>query len=159
MMEKLIKTLNRILETIVVALMTIIVMVVFSQIIARYFLNKPLSWSEELSRLCFTWLVFLGVPLVTYSNTHIRVDYFVYHLPSKLKNTVCLFVDILLALFFVTIFLYGLSFIHSQLGMRSVSLNIPMVCFSWAVTIGMFFETIYILYDIFTGNYKNVSEV
>ena len=52
----------------------------FLQVIFRYFFNHPLFWSEELSRYCFVWIVFVGAAIAVKHGAHIGVDYFVKHL-------------------------------------------------------------------------------
>jgi TRAP-type C4-dicarboxylate transport system permease small subunit len=143
MMENVIKALTRILEKMVLILITLVVCIVSVQIIARYILHSPLNWSEELAKLSFVWMIFLGIPLVTQAGLHIQVEYFVDKLPEGLKKVNFIVMDVLALLFFVTIFIFGLVFIKSQLGMRSVALNIPMGYFSGAVPVGMLLEIIF----------------
>jgi TRAP-type C4-dicarboxylate transport system permease small subunit len=148
-MRKVINALALILEKMVLILITLVVCIVSVQIIARYILHSPLNWSEELAKLSFVWLIFLGIPLVTQSGLHIQVEYFADKLPGRLKKVNIIVMDVLALLFFVTIFIFGLIFIKSQYGMRSVALNIPMSYFSWAVPVGMLLEIIFTLDKFF----------
>lgn len=157
-MEGIMKTLTRVLERIVAVLLAGMVCTVFSQVIFRYVLHAPLNWSEELSKLFFVWMVFLGVPLVTEAGIHIQVDFFVDKLPVKSKKRVIWCIDIFSVLFFVTVAIFGLQFISSQAGMKSVGLNIPMICFSWAVPVGMFLESIFTLYRMFVESKQIASD-
>lgn len=43
-------------------------------VIGRYFLNKPLPGGFELTEIMMAALIFLGMPLVTRSGEHIKVD-------------------------------------------------------------------------------------
>lgn len=47
------------------ALLVAIVSLTFTQVICRYLLARPLIWSEEITRLCFVWLVFLGAAILS----------------------------------------------------------------------------------------------
>lgn len=43
-------------------------------VVGRYFLNKPLPGGFELTEIMMAALIFLGMPLVTLSGEHIKVD-------------------------------------------------------------------------------------
>lgn len=148
------KILSRILRALVIILLVIVVGTVFLQVVCRYLLQTPLTWSEELTKLTFIWMVFLATPLVTQAGVHIQVDYFVNKLPAKLKKTAIWCSGGLALLFFVTIAVIGMEFIRAQTGMRSVALNIPMIYFSWSVPVGMFLEMIFTLDKVLTENRK-----
>jgi TRAP-type C4-dicarboxylate transport system permease small subunit len=61
-------------------LMAIISVVVFLTVIFRYFLHMPLGWTEELSRLLFLWIVFLGAAVCAGQERHTKFDMFVKNL-------------------------------------------------------------------------------
>lgn len=53
-MKKGLQFLNRYLEEILcVALMSVMTIIIFVQVIMRYVAHNSLSWSEELARYCF----------------------------------------------------------------------------------------------------------
>jgi TRAP-type C4-dicarboxylate transport system permease small subunit len=68
-----------VLITLAFGLMTILI---FGQVVCRYVLHSPLSWSEELARYLFIWLTFCGASVAFYEGTHIKVSYFV----ERVKN-------------------------------------------------------------------------
>lgn len=71
-------TLARRLEDLVglvnVAILTAMIVVVFSGVVARYVFNSGFSWSEEFAIWGFTWLIFLGAALGVRSDRHVAVD-------------------------------------------------------------------------------------
>lgn len=44
------------------------------QVFFRYVLNNSLSWPEEVARLGFVWLVFLGMAIAIHRDAHLRID-------------------------------------------------------------------------------------
>lgn len=58
------------------ALLATIVAVIFAQVVFRYVLSAPLIWSEEIARLCFVWLTFLGAAILAHRGEHIAVALF-----------------------------------------------------------------------------------
>ena len=53
------RILDKVLAWLVAAGYAVIVVVGFAQVVFRYVLESPLSWSEELVRYVFVWSVFL----------------------------------------------------------------------------------------------------
>lgn len=78
---QLLHTLNTVINKIVGQVLTVVfgamVVIIFAQVIFRYVLVMPLSWSEELARFLFVWATFLGASIAFYDNSHIRVSFFV----------------------------------------------------------------------------------
>lgn len=52
----------------------VIVALTIAQVGARYLFDRPLIWSEEVSKLLLVWLVFLGAAAVTLDGRHLDVD-------------------------------------------------------------------------------------
>lgn len=48
--------------------------VVFIQVIMRYVFSRSLSWSEELTRYMFVWIIYLGVNLGIRGENQIKID-------------------------------------------------------------------------------------
>ena len=70
----------RALRTVLLAtgttLLVAMVGVVSVQIVYRYVLGNPLIWTEEIARLLFVWVVFLGSAYAATSSSHLRLDLF-----------------------------------------------------------------------------------
>jgi TRAP-type C4-dicarboxylate transport system permease small subunit len=49
------------------ALFSALVVIVFMQVVLRYFFASPLAWSDEMARLLLVWVSFLGITLVYFS--------------------------------------------------------------------------------------------
>lgn len=71
-------------------LLSIMTIVVFIQVICRYILHASLPWSEEVSRYCMIYTVFIGVGAGLKAGTHTGVDALVMILPPKAKWIVIL---------------------------------------------------------------------
>ena len=74
-MKKILKFLNDYLEeTICIILMSVMTIIIFIQVIMRYVMHNSLSWSEELARYCFIWLIYIGVAYGCKLMNHIKID-------------------------------------------------------------------------------------
>ena len=54
----------------------------------RYVLEAPLSWTEQISRILFVWLTFVGAAVLYRSRLHIAIDMLVRMLPKPLQRIV-----------------------------------------------------------------------
>lgn len=82
-MDNLFKKLHAVLYGISVTSMTVMLGLIFMQVVTRYFFGYTFEWSEELSRFLFVWVVFLGSALIMGESGHLAVQL----LPSKLAGT------------------------------------------------------------------------
>lgn len=81
--EKIYGVCEKILRYITGVLLAGMVVVVFSNVISRYFLNAAIAWSEEISRFMLIWLVFLGANLAYINDEHLGLDILVKAVPKK----------------------------------------------------------------------------
>ena len=66
--------LRRRAENVIVALITIMFVSFLLQIAFRYLLNHPLGWTEEVTVLCWVWLVLWGAAFILSDKDEIRFD-------------------------------------------------------------------------------------
>ena len=64
----------------VAALVVTICVMVSAQVVFRYAVQAPITWSEEFTTLCYQWLSFLGAALAVRYRAHFGVDFVVRHL-------------------------------------------------------------------------------
>lgn len=75
------RTCVRLLEIVIVACLGVMALLVFGNVVLRYAFNSGIAVSEELSRLLFVWLIFLGAILASVQHAHIGFDALVHKLP------------------------------------------------------------------------------
>ncbi len=85
---------------------------VFMQIASRVFFNNPFRFTEELSRYCFVWMVFLGMSFGTRYNKHIKIDVVVSMMPEMVRLIINIFIDILTLAVFTWIIFQGLEYVQ-----------------------------------------------
>lgn len=90
-MDKLLDRYCQALEAVCAFLMAAMVVLVFGNVVLRYFFSTGLLISEELSRWMFVWMVFMGAVVVMRERGHMGTDMVVVRLPPKLQR-VCLVV-------------------------------------------------------------------
>lgn len=98
--------LEKTLNIIMAIALAIMVVLVFGNVILRYFFNSGITWSEEMSRYLFVWLTFLGAISAFKNNEHLGVDMVIKRLPIKMKK-VTLVISDLMMLFVLILILDG----------------------------------------------------
>lgn len=67
---------------------------VLLNVFMRYFLNSPLTWSEEVATTCFVWTIFIGGAVTFRNKAHLGVDIVVKRLPAKARAAIQFLMDI-----------------------------------------------------------------
>ncbi|WP_129582271.1 TRAP transporter small permease, partial [Rodentibacter caecimuris] len=78
---KIVKYLDKILEYISMLALIIMISLVFFNSLLRYFFDSGIAFSEEFSRICFVYMIFLGIILVAKDKAHLTVDIVTSSLP------------------------------------------------------------------------------
>ena len=69
------------------------------QIISRFIIKAPISWTEQLLTVLFVWSSYLGASIAVANRGHFEVDIFVGLLPTKARKIVNVAVNIVILLF------------------------------------------------------------
>jgi TRAP-type C4-dicarboxylate transport system permease small subunit len=102
---KLLKWLDASFEDIILLIMLILITGAMSlQIVMRYIFISPLAWAEEFCRYCYIVSVFLSLAFTLKKGNMLRVNVVVDLFPTRLRNILGLFADILMLGAFVLFF-------------------------------------------------------
>lgn len=71
----------------------------FANIVGRYLFLRPIMSAEEVLVYLMIWCIFLGAALVTFEDSHLRMDLLTMHLPDRARKAF----DIAAALVFLAI--------------------------------------------------------
>ncbi|WP_082235404.1 TRAP transporter small permease [Halobacillus massiliensis] len=88
MFHKIVKASNNLLNLAIAFSLAAMSILVFGNVVLRYLFNSGITWSEEMSRYFFVWLVFLGAIAALKDRMHLGVDLVVNLLPDKAKKVV-----------------------------------------------------------------------
>lgn len=112
----------KIVETICVFLLFLILVCMCIQITCRLF-TVGQNFTEELSRLSFSLLIFLGAPLALAEGADIGVDMAVNLLPAAARRLIDFAVNLLIALFSLVCIRSLVTFTGSNLKVTAVSMT------------------------------------
>src|SRR6478609_2976765 len=118
-MKYLVPRLERVVEWLMALALTVMVVLVFGNVVLRYAFNSGIAAAEELSRLMFVWLIFLGAILGLRHHAHLGVELVQARLPRSLRR-LCAIVSHVLILYALALFLYG-SWSQTLIGLSTYS--------------------------------------
>lgn len=107
-----------------VVLMSVMAVIIFIQVVARYVFHNSLSWSEELARYIFIWLVYLGISYGCQMRKHIKIDAALGLFPKKVRKYVVIIGDLVFLFFACYIAYTGLAYSLKQTRVSS-AMSIP----------------------------------
>ena len=126
-MKKLKQMIDKAVEWFSIAMVIVMVLLVLWQIIARYLLNSPSSFSEALTRYLFVWLVLITSTYAFGSRDHMYISALNDRLRGKTRTVVNILIEILTILFAACVMVFGGSIItRMQMVSLDSSLHIPM---------------------------------
>jgi TRAP-type C4-dicarboxylate transport system permease small subunit len=118
-------------------LLCLMTMLIVTQVFYRYALNDPLTWSEELARLCMIWLGFLGSAVALSRRTHIRIEGLDVFLPTRIRKPVERTVEILGGILLVVMTVESFKLVLGTRRQLMAALQIPVSYMYGAVLVGM----------------------
>ena len=124
------KTLDRLLESVLVLLMIGLVFDVVWQVFARYVLQNPSSFTDELARYLLIWVGYLGAAYGTGKKVHLAIDILASKLTTRRlgvlhRNSVAL---LIISFAFLVLVIGGgrLVYITVILEQSSSALGVPL---------------------------------
>lgn len=130
-MSKLRKILDSVLNILAGGSFLAMVALTCWQVITRYFLQNPSSWSEELVSYLFAWMSLLGASIVVGERGHMNIPIIVDRMGEKAKKFFAVFAEIIACLFAGIILVYG--------GLQITSLAMGQMTSSLGIAIGVFY--------------------
>lgn len=157
-MKKLLQWVDLKLEVFIGALF-LALMVVFTslQIAGRYLFEKPLPWTEEMTRYMFVWMVFISIGYAVKTGEHIRITFVRSMLKPKGRLILDIICNILCFGFSVICTAEGYKLLSTirQGGQTAVSLPIPM----WLLYLVMPLGFLLVCIRLIQSTFKTVGDI
>lgn len=148
-MDKLRDILTRLLNILAGGSFLVMVVLTCWQVLTRYVLNNPSSWSEELVSYMFAWMSLLGASIVTAERGHMNIPILVEKTsPAMQKFFFCL-AEVIAFLFSAIILAYGgFQIANLAMGQMTSSLGVPIGVFYVVLPLCGILNMIYTLLNI-----------
>jgi TRAP-type transport system small permease protein len=146
-----VKILDEVLGTFLEILLSLMVVIVIVQVLARYVIEVSIPWTEEAARYMLASMTFIGGAVALKEGKHIVVDFLFQRLPPQSQRFLSLVFGVLIFIFLLMIGWGGLRLLESAwdvptasmpwVTMGQVYLVMPIGLFLmiW-YTIGLFWE-------------------
>ncbi len=101
--------LNWLVERVCALLVGVLVLVIWFEVLERYFLELGMTWAEEFARYVMIWAALLAVPCGVYRREHIGLEFLSNMLPERKRRWLRLVLDVLGLSFFVFLAFFGVG--------------------------------------------------
>lgn len=141
------KTLYNLVLTLCTILFLVIIFVTVAGVFARYVLDTPLIWSDELARFSLIWMIFLGAGVVSFKDSHLVVDFIFEYVPEKVGSFLKTFSFIVVLGFLITLVVFSIDLLRVAGYNTSPALEIPLSFWRGSVVAGAILMIIAMIYN------------
>lgn len=123
------KKIDGFLEKFVATLLAVLVLDVLWQVISRYVLTAPSSFTDELAGFLLIWVGLFGAAYVAGKNEHLAIDLLVQRSGPKRRKFLEIFISSCVIIFSLTVLVVGgtwLVYTRFALEVKSAALEIPL---------------------------------
>lgn len=156
-MKKLLKVFNSVEEIIAGSLFGVMCITVLCQMLSRIFLNKALLFSEEISRFCYIWVVFMCISLGEKTFEHFNVEVFLKFLKGVPNQVVHALTSMICCFIHVYLFYWSIKFYEFETVVKSAAMEIPMSIVAGSMVLGFFLGSIRCLVNV-VGYIKKIGK-
>lgn len=119
------KTLDNLLIVTALTMLGAMIIVILFQVFSRQILNATPAWSEELSRVLFVWIAFLGIAYGFKEKLHIGVGLVVDNLPKAIQTAADIFAKLTIITLGGLMIYYGIEFTLLMMDSTLPGLRVP----------------------------------
>ena len=145
---------ERVMRGLTMVLLVLMVIIVFANVVSRYYLHASLAWSEEVARFMLVWLVFIGSFLAYIHDEHLGLDILVTKFPPTLRKIVGFCTNILIIFALYAVMEGGYLLMRDNFDWLSPAAEIPQGYVYIVIPIScvlMIFQTLLKTYYIVTA--------
>jgi len=139
-------------------------LVLFVNIVLRYFFGSNTTWAYEFIRYAMIWITFIGASVCFGKGMHVGIDFFVEYLSPRIRKIVAIFIYLVSLLLMVFLVRYGWELVRfsMQTGQITPSLQIKMYWVYLAIPVGAVLSIIHIIENMISqfrsANNNNAME-
>lgn len=120
---------DRVLEVVLCALLSLLVIDVLWQVASRYILSSPSSVTDEIAGFLLVWVGLLGSAYCYGCGDHLAVDLLLQRVNENIQSRLRIVINIVVALFVTLVMIVGggwLVYTRFYLGVTSASLGLNL---------------------------------
>ncbi len=105
--ERALKGLELLLRWYLVALMALVVILTFVQVVARYVMASPFTGTDNLARIVLAWMTFIGAAVATGQGKNIRIETFEKYMSPRVIKALGVVFDVVLIVLLAMLVIKG----------------------------------------------------
>lgn len=120
---------DQLIEKFLAGLLAILVLDVLWQVISRYILSAPSSFTDELAGFLLIWVSLFGAAYVTGQKEHLAIDLLIQRSGPARRKFLEVFIGVCIVIFSMTVLVVGgawLVYTRFALEVKSAALEIPL---------------------------------
>ena len=120
-MKETLKVIDHVEKYFGIAALAVMLVIVFWQVVLRFVFNAANSWSEELARYLYIFLVYIACAHGVRMREHIKIDTLMLVFPKKIRPFIVRLGELVFLAFCVVIIVYGIRQSRSIFNMGRIS--------------------------------------
>lgn len=116
----------RSIEALMAFFLAVMIVLVFTNVVLRYVFSTGFEWSEEIARLCFIYLVYLGAIGAMRENQHLIIDSVLSRIPDIWQKVIYFLVQVGIIWMMVVLIRGSWQLVMQNLGDRWVATQFPI---------------------------------
>lgn len=159
-LEKIIIPINTVTHKVSKLILFLMMLLTTGDVAGRYFLNKPITGTYELTGLGLALIIFFSLGITQLKKDHIAIDFAVKKFPEKVQHSLH---AITYCALFILLLLTSWQLVEYTMriwqgGDLTGDLGLPLFIFTILASIGTLFFALSILLDIFKSLLKVVQK-
>ncbi|GAA1324280.1 TRAP transporter small permease [Leucobacter albus] len=141
----------RVEVTLAVILLIALSCVLMFQVFSRYVMHYPFTWTEEVARFIFIWMVFIGAAALASKNAHIAVTFITETVRPSVARWIVRFAALVMTVATGVVAWASFEFVEATATLPSPALGLPMVYVYLAPALSFLLVSLHTIEFIITG--------
>ena len=146
--KKIYKVLDKICEPIACTCLAAVVVLTFANVILRYVFSEPIGWTEEVSALLYTFMVFFGLSVTHKQGSAVGVDIIVSLMPAGARKVMDFASTVLTLILWIILVVLGYMLASSATSTFTPYLRFPYKVIYWFYPISGFFCVVQLIFRL-----------
>ena len=147
-MKRIVSFLDALMKSVIILTTIIMILSCTLQVLSRFVLPHPFSWTEEMARYSFIWWSFFGAAYVVRLNGHLGMDLLIKILPYKIRWVMQRFAFLISFAFCLLVTYQGIKIASIQAGQEGDLIPISMAWVYSVMPVTGGIMSIYLIYLI-----------
>ena len=151
--DKICEVINNIASAITVAMMIFLILLITWSVISRFAFNSPVAWQYEITLVCLSWIVFIGMSMTFHNDEHMRLTFVSNRFQPKMRAFWLTAMDMLCFAFLVVAGILSISIVKNSMQTMYQTIPVARGFFYMPFPIGALMS----LFQIVNVGYKRIK--